>query len=43
MLDVEAPNIVHVKMRVVDASNTRQQISNGSDVVVLVMSHWPRD
>jgi len=29
--------MAHVKMRVLEASNTRQQISSGSDVVEIVM------
>ena len=35
--EVNAANIAHVKMRVLEASNTCQQISNGSDVLEFVM------
>ena len=34
----EASNIAHVKMRVLEASKTCQQISNGSDVLEFVMN-----
>jgi hypothetical protein len=37
MPEVDAANIAHVKMRVLEPSITLQQTSNGSDVLEFVM------
>jgi hypothetical protein len=46
--EAEAPNIAHVKTRVLEASSTRQQTSDGSDLLEFVMNElaqrdWDRN